>query len=180
MGRLGKSCAAAQLAVVASIKAALAEPGADSLLTRLVALNVAQYGFASDTVYLSPGPLYHAAPLRWLMVTLRLGATAVVMESFDAQQALALIARHRVTHSQWVPTMFVRLLRLPAEVRQGADLSSLKCAVHAAAPCTIEVKRAMIDWWGPIIWEYYAGTESNGATVISSPEWLAHPGSVPA
>ncbi len=160
------------------VKAPLAQAGGDSLLARLTRLNVAQYGFGSDTIYLSPGPLYHAAPLRWLMVTLGLGATAVVMESFDAQQALALIERHRVTHSQWVPTMFVRLLRLPDELRRGFDLSSMQCAVHAAAPCPVEVKRTMIDWWGPLIWEYYAGTESNGATVITSQEWLAHPGSV--
>jgi long-chain acyl-CoA synthetase len=160
------------------VKAALAAPGAESTMARLTALNVAHYGLGADTVYLSPGPLYHAAPLRWLLVTLRLGATAVVMDGFEAEQALQLIAQHRVTHSQWVPTMFVRLLRLPEAVRRAHDLSSMRCAVHAAAPCAVDVKRAMIAWWGPILWEYYAGTESNGATVISSAEWLAHPGSV--
>jgi len=160
------------------VKAALAEPGQPSPIARLTDLNVRSYGFDAATVYLSPGPLYHAAPLRWLLVTLRLGATAVVMESFDAESALALIAQHKVTHSQWVPTMFVRMLRLPEAARRTHDLSSMRCAVHAAAPCPVDVKRAMIAWWGPVLWEYYAGTESNGATVISSAQWLAHPGSV--
>ncbi|MGQ3031368.1 MAG: AMP-binding enzyme, partial [Ferrovibrionaceae bacterium] len=106
------------------------------------------------------------------------GATVIVMERFDAAAALALIARHRVSHAQWVPTMFVRLLKLPEAQRKAHDLSSLVCAVHAAAPCPIEIKQRMIDWWGPIVWEYYAGTEANGATIISSAEWLTHKGSV--
>lgn len=154
------------------------DAGENSVLNQLARVNRNAYRFSADTVYLSPGPLYHAAPLRWLMVTLRLGGTAVVMGKFDAELALSLIGRYRATHSQWVPTMFIRMLRLPKEVRERADISSLQYAVHAAAPCPPEVKQQMIEWWGPIIWEYYAGTESNGATVISSAEWLEHRGSV--
>ncbi len=129
-------------------------------------------------VYLSPAPLYHSAPLFYCMSTMRLGGTAVVMEQFDPEQALACIERYRVTHSQWVPTMFVRMLKLPDDVRARYDLSSQKVAIHAAAPCSVEVKRKMIEWWGPIIDEYYAATEGMGATFISSTDWLAHPGSV--
>jgi len=129
-------------------------------------------------VYLSPAPLYHAAPLAWSMSCHRSGATVVVMERFDAEQALALIERHRVTHSQWVPTMFVRLLKLPPEVRSRYDVSSLRWAVHAAATCPIPVKRAMIDWWGPILFEYYSMTEGFGAASIFSADWLRKPGSV--
>ncbi|MBS0391757.1 MAG: AMP-binding protein [Proteobacteria bacterium] len=131
-----------------------------------------------DTVYLSPAPLYHAAPLRYCMRVLELGGQIVVMERFDAEAALALIAHHRVTHSQWVPTMFTRLLRLPAEVRQRYDLSSQRVAIHAAAPCPVDVKRAMVDWWGPILLEYYAGSEGCGTTMIDSNEWRLRPGSV--
>jgi acyl-CoA synthetase (AMP-forming)/AMP-acid ligase II len=138
----------------------------------------AAFGFAADTVYLSPAPLYHAAPLRWSLTVHRLGGTVVCMEKFDPEFALHLIERHRVTESQWVPTHFVRMLKLDETVRHRYDLSSLRCAVHAAAPCPVPVKRAMIDWWGPILREYYAGTEGNGFTFISSPEWLQRPGSV--
>jgi long-chain acyl-CoA synthetase len=109
---------------------------------------------------------------------MRLGATAVVMERFDPEGCLQLIERHRVTHGQFVPTMFVRLLKLPAEVRDRYDLSSLRAVLHAAAPCPVEVKQAMMKWWGPIIYEYYAGTEGFAATFIGPDEWLAHPGSV--
>jgi acyl-CoA synthetase (AMP-forming)/AMP-acid ligase II len=136
------------------------------------------FGFGEHTVYLSPAPLYHAAPLRWCLTVHRLGGTVVCMEKFDPELALALIARHRVTESQWVPTHFVRLLKLDEAARHAHDLSSLRCAVHAAAPCPVPVKRAMIDWWGPILREYYAGTEGNGFTFISSEEWLQRPGSV--
>jgi fatty-acyl-CoA synthase len=108
----------------------------------------------------------------------RLGATVVVMERFDAEQCLQLIERHKVTHAQFVPTMFVRLLRLPDEVRTRYDTSSLQVVVHAAAPCPVEIKRQMIEWWGPIIHEYYAGTEDIGGTFITAAEWLDHPGSV--
>ncbi|WP_280495854.1 acyl-CoA synthetase [Nocardia asiatica] len=136
------------------------------------------YGFDSETVYLSPAPLYHAAPLRFGGVVHALGGTLVVMEKFDAEQALAAIERYRVTHSQWVPTMFVRMLKLEEAVRARYDVSSLRVAVHAAAPCPVDVKRAMIDWWGPILHEYYASTEANGATFIDSDQWLRKPGSV--
>ncbi len=110
--------------------------------------------------------------------TLLEGGTAVILRKFDAAQCLAVIESHRITHSQWVPTMFHRLLALPEAVRRGHDLSSHRCAIHAAAPCPVPVKRAMIDWWGPIVWEYYAGSEGVGTTVISSEEWLRKPRSV--
>ena len=145
---------------------------------KLVALGRALYGFSPDTVYLSPAPLYHAAPLRWSMAVQQLGGTVVVMEHFDAQAALAAIERYRVTHAQWVPTHFIRLLKLPDDVRARYDLSSLRAVWHAAAPCPQPVKRQMIDWWGPIVHEYYAGSEGNGFCAISAAEWLARPGSV--
>ncbi|WP_289024789.1 acyl-CoA synthetase, partial [uncultured Sphingomonas sp.] len=141
-----------------------------------VAANI--FGFGPQTVYLCPAPLYHAAPLRWCMAAQKLGTTIVVMTKFDPECALALIERYRVTHSQWVPTHFVRMLKLPDEVRARYDLSSLKVAIHAAAPCPVPVKQAMIEWWGPILYEYYAGTENNGMTLIDSRQWLEHPGSV--
>lgn len=144
----------------------------------LTRLSQALLGFGRDTVYLSPTPMYHSAPIRWTMAVHRLGGTVVIMEKFDPEQALALIERHRVTHSQCVPTHFVRLLALPEDVRSKYDLSTLRAAIHAAAPCPVPVKRAMIEWWGPILEEYYAGTEGNGLTYINSEQWLAHPGSV--
>ena len=112
------------------------------------------------------------------MATHEVGGTVVVMEHFDPEQALALIERYRVTHSQWVPTMFVRMLKLPDEVRARYDVSSLQVAVHAAAPCPVPVKRKMIEWWGPVLHEYYAGTEGNGFVYCNSEMWLAHPGTV--
>jgi fatty-acyl-CoA synthase len=136
------------------------------------------YGYSQDTVYLSPAPLYHAAPLAFVLGVLSFGGTVVMMERFDAEQALQMIERYGVTHSQWVPTMFVRMLKLPEGARKAHDLSSLKIAVHAAAPCPVEVKRQMIEWWGPLLFEYYAGTEGSGATFITSEDWLKHPGSV--
>ncbi len=136
------------------------------------------YGIDENAVYLTPAPLYHAAPLLFSLRALRFGATVVVMEKFDAEACLRAIGRHRVTHGQWVPTMFVRMLRLPEEVRAGYDISSLRCAIHAAAPCPVEVKRRIIDWFGPVVREYYGGSEGNGLTVIDSGEWLARPGSV--
>lgn len=136
------------------------------------------YGIAEDTVYLSPAPLYHAAPLRFCMTVMRLGGTCVVMEHFDARRYLELVQAHRVTHTQLVPTMFVRMLGLAPEVRGRYDVSSLRCAIHAAAPCPVPVKEQMIDWWGPIVWEYYAGTEGNGLTLASCAEWLSHKGTV--
>ena len=144
----------------------------------LLDLLTSLFGYGPDTRYLSPAPLYHAAPLRHSMVTIKMGGTVFVMDRFDAVGALQLIETHRITHSQWVPTMFVRLLKLPPEQRAQFDLSSMKMAVHAAAPCPVDIKREMIDWWGEIIHEYYAGTENNGFTTISTQEWLEHPGSV--
>ncbi|MEU9960574.1 acyl-CoA synthetase [Streptomyces sp. NPDC050982] len=136
------------------------------------------YGFGEDTVYLCPAPLYHAAPLRFCYVVTATGGTVVLMNSFDPQGALEAIERHRVTHSQWVPTMFVRMLKLPSEVRDAYDVSSLKVAIHAAAPCPVEVKWRMIAWWGSVLYEYYAATEANGITFIGPEEWLRKPGSV--
>jgi long-chain acyl-CoA synthetase len=136
------------------------------------------YGWTPDSIYLSPAPLYHAAPLGWSMAVQALGGTVVVMERFDPEDALRLIEKHRVTTAQWVPTHFVRMLKLPPEARAKYDVSSLKQVFHAAAPCPVPIKEQMITWWGPIISEYYAGTEGNGFTAINSAEWLAHKGSV--
>jgi fatty-acyl-CoA synthase len=138
----------------------------------------ALFRLTDETVFLSPAPLYHAAPLRVSCLVHCTGGTVVVLPRFDAAQALRAIEEHRVTSSQWVPTMFVRMLKLPQEARERYDLSSMTTAVHAAAPCPPDVKRQMIEWWGPIIFEYYSGTENTGTTALSSEEWLAHPGSV--
>jgi long-chain acyl-CoA synthetase len=132
----------------------------------------------ADTVYLSPAPLYHAAPLRYCVTMLRFGATIVVLSKFEPEQALAAIQTYRVTHSQWVPTMFIRMLKLPEEVRARYDVSSLRYAVHAAAPCPIPVKEQMIEWWGPVLHEYYSGTEGICFTYTDSADWLAHKGTV--
>jgi acyl-CoA synthetase (AMP-forming)/AMP-acid ligase II len=136
------------------------------------------FGFGPGSVYLCPAPLYHAAPAGWSLGTQRNGGTVVVMEKFDPLECLRAIERHGITHVQFVPTHFVRLLKLPEEVRWGFDLSSLQVVVHAAAPCPPEVKRRMIDWLGPKILEFYAGSEGTGMTMIDSADWLAHPGSV--
>lgn len=136
------------------------------------------FGFRPGMTYLNPAPLYHSAPAASVSASLRLGSTTVVMEHFDAEQWLALVERYRVTHCQMVPAMFSRLLRLPAEVRERYDTSSLECIVHAAAPCPVHVKRGMIDWLGPIITEYYGATEGHGFTFCDSAQWLAHPGTV--
>ncbi len=136
------------------------------------------YGMDADTIFLSPAPLYHAAPLRFSMNRHRTGGTVVIMRKFDAEQALALIEREKVTHSQWVPTMFARLLDLPEDVRNRYDLSSHRVAIHAGAPCPEGIKRAMIDWWGPMLYEYYSGTEGVGFTHSTSEEWLERPGTV--
>jgi fatty-acyl-CoA synthase len=137
-----------------------------------------RYGLQPGDVYLCPAPLYHAAPLVASMSTNRVGGTVVVMERFDPERCLQLIERHRVSHAQFVPTMFVRMLRLPEEVRVRYDVSSLRMVVHAAAPCPVAVKEGMLGWWGPIIYEYYAGTEDIGGTWIDPNEWLEHRGSV--
>ncbi len=136
------------------------------------------YGFDTATVWLSAGPLYHAGPLYGCLATHRAGGTVVVMERFDPAEALLLIERHRVTHAQWVPTMFSRMLKLPPEERSRYDLSSMVFGVHGAAPCPVSVKEAMLEWWGPCLYEFYAGTEGNGMTLISADEWLTRPGSV--
>ncbi|MCP4962061.1 MAG: acyl-CoA synthetase [Actinomycetia bacterium] len=136
------------------------------------------YGFDDHTRYLSPAPLYHAAPFGFCMRTLSKGGSVFMMERFDEVQALQNIERYSITHSQWVPTMFIRMLKLDQEERQHFDLSSHVVAIHAAAPCPVEIKHQMMDWWGPILWEYYAGTERNGSTIISPEEWLERPGSV--
>jgi len=136
------------------------------------------FGANADTVYLSPAPLYHAAPLRFCLQVMRAGGTVVVMDHFDPTETLRLIQDRSVTFGQFVPTMFVRMLKLPEEVRNQFDLSSLQVAVHAAAPCPIPVKEAMIDWWGPVLHEYYAGTEGNGFCWTNSEDWLAHKGTV--
>jgi long-chain acyl-CoA synthetase len=136
------------------------------------------YGITPESVYLSPAPLYHSAPLTFLVQMGRIGAATVVMERFDPLAALECIERHRVTHSQWVPTMFVRMLRLTSDERARFDLSSHVFAIHGAGPCPIPVKEQMLDWWGPIIHEYYAGTEGAGTCVIGPREWLTHKGSV--
>jgi len=135
-------------------------------------------GMSADMVYLSPAPMYHAAPLRWVREAVALGATVVIMEHFDAEATLAAFDRHRVTHAQFVPTMFIRMLRLPDEVKAGYDLSSLHAVFHAAAPCPPAIKRAMFDWWGPIVYEYYAGTEGTGFCWCTPQDWLDHPGTV--
>ena len=137
-----------------------------------------RYGYSRDTVYLSPAPLYHSAPLGFTTTVNSFGGTVVMMERFDPENALRFIERYQVTHSQWVPTMFIRMLKLPEDVRAKYDLSSHKIAVHAAAPCPVDVKRQMIAWWGPVLYEYYAGTEGTGSTAIDSQDWLSHPGSV--
>ena len=136
------------------------------------------YGMDAHSVFLSPAPLYHAAPLRWCMSIQKLGGTVIVMEKFDAEAVLALIERHGVTHAQFVPTHFIRMLKLPEDVRARYDHSSLEVVYHAASPCPVEVKQAMMAWWGPILHEFYAGTEANGLTAIGPEDWLAHPGSV--
>jgi len=136
------------------------------------------YGFDENSIYLSPAPLYHAAPNRYVQRTMDHGGTAIILRKFDAERCLAMIAAHRVTHSQWVPTMFVRMLALPEDVRAKYDLSSHRCAIHAAAPCPVPVKRAMIKWWGPILREYYAGSEGIGTVFIDSETWLKRPASV--
>ncbi|MAS56867.1 MAG: acyl-CoA synthetase [Nocardioides sp.] len=160
------------------IKLPLPDYAVDEPGYKYVAIFGGLYGFDEETVYLSPAPVYHAAPLRFGGVIHATGGTLVMMEKFEPEAFLAAVERHRITHTQMVPTMFVRLLKLDEAVRASSDVSSLRCVVHAAAPCPVEVKRRMIDWLGPIVQEYYASTEANGGTMITSEQWLAHPGSV--
>lgn len=152
---------------------AVSEPG-----DTMVALFGGVFGFSSETVYLCPAPLYHAAPLRTCAAVHALGGTTIIMDKFDPEAALQAIEQWRVNAAQWVPTMFVRMLKLPEEVRSRYDVSNLRIAIHAAAPCPVEVKRAMMEWWGPILYEYYSCTELNGMTVVGPQEWLRKPGSV--
>lgn len=146
--------------------------------TMLIDLLCRLFAYQDDTRYLSPAPLYHAAPMRHSMTVIKRGGTAFIMEKFDAEQALRTIEERAITHAQFVPTMFVRMLKLPSAVRDAFDVTSLKYAIHAAAPCPVDVKEKMIAWWGPIIYEYYAGTENNGFCFIDTPDWTAHKGSV--
>ena len=150
----------------------------DPLRTGISSLERFLLGMDENTVYLSPAPLYHAAPLTWGAGIHELGGTIVVMEKFDGQKFLENVERYSVTATQVVPTMFIRMLKLPDDVRSRYDLSSIQTCIHAAAPCPIPVKEQMIEWWGPVINEYYAGTEGNGLTFINSEQWMAHKGSV--
>ena len=152
------------------------QPPAEQLPLFTFLNNLWQY--REDMIYLSPAPMYHSAPQAAVNLTLRNGGTVIVMENFDPVEYLQLIEQYQVTHSQLVPTMFSRMLKLPAEERERFDLSSLETAVHAAAPCPVQVKEAMIDWWGPIIHEYYGATEGIGFTACTAEEWLAHRGTV--
>ncbi len=159
------------------IKRALSgRPIADGHSMALVLATV--FGFTSEGVYLSPAPLYHSAPVGFSIGVQSLGGTVVVMEKFAPRAALGAIEKHRVTFSQWVPTMFARMLKLPHTERETYDVSTMEVAIHASAPCPVSVKQAMMDWWGPVLWEYYAGTESNGLCIVRPEEWLEHPGTV--
>ncbi len=158
-------------------KAFVAEP-LDTTPTSVTPTLSALFGFTNESSYLSPAPLYHAAPLRFCLAAHSLGATVVVMEHFDAEQYLAAVERYGISHSQVVPTMFVRLLKLPAAVRERYSVASLECVIHAAAPCPAPVKRQIIEWFGPVVHEYYAGTEGNGFVYCNSAMWLAHEGTV--
>lgn len=149
------------------------EPG-----DKLVETNATVWGVDTTTVAFSPAPLYHSAPLRFFAAVHALGGTVVLADRFDAESALRYIEQYGVSHSQWVPTMLIRMLKLPLEVRNKYDVSSMRVAIHAAAPCPVETKHQIIDWWGPILWEFYSSTEFNGMTIVDSEEWLRHPGTV--
>jgi len=136
------------------------------------------YGVTDESIYLSPAPLYHSAPLTFTMGMLAMGVTCVIMQHFEPEAALKTIDQYRITHSQWVPTMFIRMLKMDDTDRLKHDVSSMQCAIHAAAPCPVPIKEQMIEWWGPVIHEYYAGSEGNGFVAIDSEQWLAHKGSV--
>lgn len=144
----------------------------------MTVMNATFWGAGPSTVYLSPAPLYHAAPLRTCASVTALGGTVVIVERFDAEQTLALIEKYKITYGQFVPTMFVRMLRLSEATRRQYDISSLEVVVHAAAPCPVEIKRQMIDWWGPILSEYYSSTELNGLTLVDTAQWILKPGTV--
>jgi fatty-acyl-CoA synthase len=160
------------------IKPRLPEQQVDEAGDPLVGMLAHAFGINAEDRYLSPAPVYHAAPLKWCGGVHALGGTVVMMEKFDPLQALTAIGRHRITAVQMVPTMFIRMLQLPAEQRNAFDTSSLRLAVHAAAPCPPDVKQAMIDWWGPLLVEYYSATEGHGITVVTTDQWLTKRGSV--
>ena len=150
----------------------------DEATSGVLGLSQMLFGVDDTKIYLSPAPYYHAAPLRFCLATQALGSTVVAMEHFDPEEYLRLVERYRITHSQVVPTMFIRMLKLPDDVRSKYDVSSLECVIHAAAPCPAPVKKQMIQWFGPVIHEYYAGTEGNGFVYCNSEMWLAHEGTV--
>lgn len=154
------------------------EPRSFSDLPEVLLSTGALLGISKRSVYMAPAPLYHAAPLVSNMVAMAFGGTSVITEKFEPESALAAIEKYTVTHSQWVPAMFTRMLRLPKHRRESFDISSMQQATHAAAPCPEDIKQQMINWWGPIIAEYYSATEAIGMTFITSDEWIAHPGSV--
>ncbi len=161
------------------IKFPLSEGGLGEAPDIVRSVGLAQFmGVSHETVSLSTSPLYHSAPLGFVTGCHRLGSTVVIMEKFDEEKALLLIEKYKVAYSQWVPTMFVRLLKLPEAVRQRYDMSSMRFAIHGAAPCPVAVKQQIMAWWGPVLWEFYSGSERNGIFMISPQEWLAHPGSV--
>jgi long-chain acyl-CoA synthetase len=162
-----------------AVRRPLPDDGKGSWAQKVLEYSLTQrYGMTESSVYLSPAPLYHAAGVNYTMAVQRVGAASIVMPKFDAEAVLRVIETHRVTHAQFVPTMFVRMLKLPDAVREAYDVSSLECVIHAAAPCPVDVKHRMMKWFGPIIHEYYGGTEGFGGTTIGPEEWLAHPGSV--
>jgi acyl-CoA synthetase (AMP-forming)/AMP-acid ligase II len=162
-----------------AVRRQLPEDGQGSWAQKVLEYSLAKrYDMIPTSVYLSPAPLYHAAGVNYTMAVHRVGAASILMPRFDAEAVLALIEAHRVTHAQFVPTMFVRMLKLPDAVREKYDVSSLQYVIHAAAPCPVDVKHRMMDWFGPIIHEYYGGTEGFAGTIIGPEEWLAHPGSV--
>ena len=162
-----------------AVRRPLPEDGQGSWAQKVLEYALAQrYDMSSSSVYLSPAPLYHAAGVNYTMAVHRVGASSILMRKFDAEAVLRLIETHRVTHAQFVPTMFVRMLKLPQAVREKYDVSSLQCVIHAAAPCPVDVKHRMMEWFGSIIHEYYGGTEGFAGTIIGPEEWLAHPGSV--
>ena len=162
-----------------AVRRPLPEDGKGSWAQKVLEYSLAQrYDMTPSSVYLSPAPLYHAAGVNYTMAVHRVGAASILMPKFDAETVLRLIETHRVTHAQFVPTMFVRMLKLPEAVRRKYDVSSLSCVIHAAAPCPVDVKHRMMEWFGPIVHEYYGGTEGFAGTIIGPEEWLAHPGSV--
>jgi len=160
------------------VKPPLPQRRVDEAGDPIVAIASGVFGMTASDIYLSPAPIYHAAPLRWCGMIQALGGTAVIMKKFDAESALKYIERYHVTAAQMVPTMLVRLLKLDDSIRNRYDLSSLRVLIHAAAPCPVDVKQAMIEWVGPILYEYYSSTEAHGMTFIDSKDWLRHPGSV--